>query len=81
LSRDLLNSNNNQGSAADLISYAAVPGSRVSPIRQNYMQQKKILQQVYGAYRYNNIQHYRKRGEAVGMSVDHNNNKPSRLIL
>jgi hypothetical protein len=49
LSRGLLNSNNNQGSAADLISYAAVPGSRVSPIRQNYMQQKKILQQVYGA--------------------------------
>jgi hypothetical protein len=48
MSRDLVNQSNL--AAMDIISEA----SRISPIRQNYMQQKKILQQIYGAYRYNN---------------------------
>lgn len=47
---------------------------RISPVRQNYMQQKRILQQVYGAYKNNAVRgmipSISRRVEAVGLSVD-----------
>ena len=64
--------NNHSAMYDDLVNVSSVAASHDlvrGPIRQNYMQQKQILQQVYGAYRYNNIQRNR-RGEVVGLSVD-----------